>query len=74
MHLYETDFVIIKADGQPLEGLDIIYHYSQIIDDINGNGGIRLGYGEQFISMTCLPKELQERYLTHLKLESEKAK
>lgn len=67
MQLYETDFVIIKADGEPLEELDIIYHYSQIIDDINGNGGIRLGYGEQFMAMTSLPKALQERYLTYLK-------
>ena len=67
IQLHATDFVIIKADGQPLEGLDIIYHYTQIIDDINGNGGIRLGYGEQFVAMTELPKELQIQYINYLK-------
>lgn len=67
MQLYETDFVIIKEDGEPLEGLDIIYHYSQIIDDINGNGGITLNPGEQFISMTSLPKNLQDQYISYLK-------
>lgn len=66
IQLYETDFVIIKADGEPLESLDIIYHYSQIIDDINGNGGIRLSYGEQFMAMTSLPKALQKRYIAFL--------
>ena len=66
IQLHATDFVIIKADGQPLEGLDIIYHYSQIIDDINGNGGIRLGYGEEFIAMTDLPQALQNQYIDYL--------
>ena len=67
--LYATDYVLLKADGQPLEGLDIIYHYTQIIDDLNSNGGMRLGYGEEFVSMTELPKELQARYLAHLNEE-----
>jgi hypothetical protein len=64
--LYDTDYVVIKADGEPLEGLDIIYHYTQIIDDINGNGGYKLHDGEQLVAMTDLPQALQDRYIAYL--------
>jgi hypothetical protein len=64
--LYDTDYVIIKADGEPLEGLDIIYHYTQIIDSINGNGGYKLHDGEELVAMTALPQALQERYIAYL--------
>jgi len=69
IRLYETDFVVIKADGQPLWPLDVIYHYSSIVDDINENGGYKLHDGEKLVAMTALPKELQDQYITYLSEE-----
>ena len=67
IELYDTDYVLFK-DGKPLESLDIIYGISsmqELLDD-----GFKLEEGEEFIKMTELPVEWQEKYIAYL-IESE---
>lgn len=64
IELYDTDYVLFK-DGKPVEPLDIIYGISsmqEVLDD-----GFKLEDGEQFIKMTELPVEWQEKYKESLK-------
>lgn len=64
IELYDTDYVLFK-DGKPVEPLDIIYGISsmqEVLDD-----GFKLEDGEQFIKMTELPVEWQEKYKEALK-------
>ena len=67
IELYDTDYVLFK-DGKPLESLDIIYGIAsmqELLDD-----GFKLEEGEEFIKMTELPVEWQEKYIAYL-IESE---
>ena len=65
LKLYETDYVIIK-DGVPISPFDVVYHYTSIIEMIN-DGGLSLAEGEEIVSMTKLPKELQNKYIKAIK-------
>tara|TARA_Y100001973_G_scaffold28904_1_gene43573 strand:- start:36952 stop:37158 length:207 start_codon:yes stop_codon:yes gene_type:complete len=65
MELYETDYVILYY-GEPSEPLDVIYHYTSIIEMIN-DGGLSLAEGEEIVSMTKLPQELQDKYIKTIK-------
>ena len=65
LKLYETDYVILY-NGKPSEPLDVIYHYTSIIEMIN-YGGLSLAEGEEILSMTKLPQELQDKYIKTIK-------
>ena len=65
LKLYETDYVILY-NGKPSEPLDVIYHYTSIIEMIN-YGGLSLAEGEEIVSMTELPQELQDKYIKTIK-------
>ena len=60
--LNDTDYVLLK-NGEPVEGLDVRYDQSSVIDLFDS--GFVLEEGERFVSMTELPLELQERYRMH---------
>ena len=64
IQLYDTDYVIIK-DGVPISDFDIVYHYTSIIELFND--GFNLEEGEEIISMTKLPQELQDKYIATIK-------
>ena len=60
VELYDTDFVLFK-NGEPVESLDTIYakeSMQELLDD-----GFELEDGEEFISMTELPLEWQNKYI-----------
>jgi len=61
--LYETDYVIIK-DGVPIDSFDVVYHYTSIIELFND--GFSLEEGEEIVSMTKLPQELQDKYIKEI--------
>lgn len=61
--LYDHDYVLLRKD-EIAESLDVIYHYSSIIDLFND--GFQLNDDEAFVSMTSLSFEQQEKYITHL--------
>jgi hypothetical protein len=63
--LYSTDYVVIK-NGEPTEPLDIIYSDESIIEMVNSGTTPLCSDGEQFVSMTDLPLELQQKYLSKL--------
>lgn len=63
--LYSTDYVVIK-NGEPTEPLDIIYSDESIIEMVNSGTTPLCSDGEQFVSMTDLPLELQQKYLNKL--------
>ena len=64
IQLSDTDYVIIK-DGIPISDFDIVYHYTSIIELFND--GFNLEEDEEIISMTKLPQELQDKYITTIK-------
>jgi hypothetical protein len=61
--LYSTDYVLLR-NGEPTERLDVIYSVTEVIKLINT--GFALEKNEQFVSMTDLPKALQDQYLAYL--------
>ncbi len=61
--LYKTDYVLFK-DNKPIEPLDIIYAEQSVKDLFEE--GFKLEDGEQFISMTELPIEWQEKYIAEI--------
>mgnify|MGYP001326388178 CR=1 FL=1 len=64
VELYSSDYVIVnKKTQEPVESLDVVYHYSTVIDLIN-TGESPLYEGVEFVSMTQLSEELQQRYKT----------
>lgn len=64
IELYDTDYVLFK-DGKPREPLDIIYGDNTIQEELDN--GLVLEEGEEFIKMTELPVEWQEKYIEILK-------
>jgi hypothetical protein len=66
MKLFEDDFVIFK-NGKPLEPLHTIYHKTSMQEVIED--GFKLEEGEEWVSMTKLPKYLQDKYINFLKGE-----
>ena len=64
IELYDTDYVLFK-NGKPLETLDTIYakeSMEELFED-----GFKLEEGEEFIKMTELPAEWQEKYIAEIK-------
>ena len=64
IELYDTDYVLFK-NGKPLETLDIIYakeSMEELFED-----GFKLEAAEEFIKMTELPTEWQEKYIAERK-------
>ena len=64
IELYDTDYVLFK-NGKPLETLDIIYakeSMEELFED-----GFELEESEEFIKMTELPTEWQEKYIAEIK-------
>tara|TARA_R100001224_G_scaffold58789_1_gene34809 strand:- start:338 stop:580 length:243 start_codon:yes stop_codon:yes gene_type:complete len=62
--LYDTDFVLFK-DGKPVESLYTIYGESSVKELFAE--GFELEEGEQFIKMTELPAEWQQKYIDSIK-------
>ena len=60
--LFNTDYVLIK-NGKRVEGLDIIYGGTENIQEFIpcSKDGIKA------VSMTDLPKELQDEYIEYLR-------
>ena len=63
--LYPTDFVIInKETKEPIEPLDVIYSSLSLAEFLNsGEYQVKPESNYEFVSMTELSKELQNRYL-----------
>ena len=63
--LSNEDYVLLK-NGKPLESLDVIYHYTSVIEHFN-DYEFNLENGEEFVCMTDLSPELQKEYIKELK-------
>lgn len=62
MKLYDTDYVIVnKKTLEPVESLDIIYGEDSMQEVLEHEGP--LCNSQMFISMTKLPKQLQDKYI-----------
>jgi hypothetical protein len=63
--LYSTDYVLVDLETQkPIESYDIINHYTSVIDEFNlqlTNNGV------EYIPMTRLTREEQNKYLNAMK-------
>jgi hypothetical protein len=63
--LYSTDYVLVHLETQkPIESYDIINHYTSVIDEFNlqlTNNGV------EYIPMTRLTREEQNKYLNAMK-------
>tara|TARA_Y100001938_G_C7981676_1_gene374720 strand:- start:302 stop:550 length:249 start_codon:yes stop_codon:yes gene_type:complete len=59
--LGSEDYVILYK-GEPSEPLDVIYHFTSIIEMVNDRG-LSLAEGEEVVCMTELSQELQDRYI-----------
>ena len=67
VELIPEDYVLVnRITKKPVEGYDMIYHYSSIIDMLNGNNDMRPKPNHEYISMTALPIEEQKKYLEYL--------
>ena len=67
MELYNSDYVIVdKKTQEPVESLDVVYHYSTIVDLVN-SGECPLYKGVEFVPMTRLSQEMQQKYIDALK-------
>jgi len=68
-NLYNSDYVIVdKKTQKPIESFNVVYHYSTIVELVN-SGECPLHEGEEFLSMTQLSEELQQKYINTLKGE-----
>lgn len=61
--LHHRDYVAVNEMGEPVCPLDIIMHYTSIIEEYNEQ---LEKHGYQFVRMTDLPQDLQNKYLKHL--------
>ena len=67
MKLHDTDYVIIdKNTLEPIESIDIIYGTDSLQEELEESP---LGNNEITMSMTKLPKQLQDRYVEQIKKE-----
>lgn len=62
--LSNEDYVLLK-NGQPLESLDVIYHFTSVIEMFN-HYDFNLKKGEEFVCMTDLSSLLQKKYIKEL--------
>lgn len=59
-YINRFDFIIWDVENDcPKEGLDIVYHYTTVIELIND--GFTLANGEMFISVAELPMSWQNK-------------
>ena len=57
-NISREDFILVnKETQQPIERLDIVYHYSTVIELVND--GFKLRDNEEFVSVAQLPLNLQ---------------
>ena len=59
--LSNEDYVLLK-NGKPVESLDVIYHYTSVIEHFN-DYEFNLEKGEEFVCMTDLSPVLQKEYI-----------
>ena len=57
-------FDVVKKE--PIEKLDIVYHYTSVIELINN--GFKLEKNEMFVPVTELPVKIQKRIIETIKL------
>jgi hypothetical protein len=59
-NISREDFILVnKETQQPIERLDIVYHYSTVIELVND--GFKLRDNEEFIFVNQLPLALQRQ-------------
>lgn len=59
-NISREDFILVnKQTQQPIERLDIVYHYSTVIELVNN--GFKLKDNEQFVFVAQLPLALQRQ-------------
>ena len=59
-NISREDFILVnKETQQPIERLDIVYHYSTVIELVNN--GFKLKDNEQFVFVAQLPLALQRQ-------------
>ena len=59
-NISREDFILVnKETQQPIEPLDIVYHYSTVIELVNN--GFKLKDNEEFIFVNQLPLALQRQ-------------
>lgn len=59
-NISREDFILVnKETQQPIERLDIVYHYSTVIELVNN--GFKLRDNEEFIFVNQLPLALQRQ-------------
>ena len=57
-NISKEDYIIWSDEkNAPLESLDIVYHYTSVVDLMNGD--FKLGENEMFVRVTELPLEWQ---------------
>ena len=65
MKLFDTDYVVVNKDTlEPVESLDIIYGEDSMQEVLEHEGP--LCNSQMFISMTKLPKQLQDKYIENI--------
>jgi len=65
MKLYDTDYVVVNKDTlEPVERLDIIYGEDSMQEILQHDEP--LCDTQMFISMTKLPKKIQDRYIKNI--------
>ena len=65
MKLFDTDYVVVNKDTlEPVESLDIIYGEDSMQEVLEYEGP--LCNSQMFISMTKLPKQLQDKYIENI--------
>jgi len=58
--LYNTDYVIVDSKTKkPMEGYEIIYHYTSVIDNLNEK---LMTDGVEYIPMSELSKDDKKKY------------
>jgi len=76
IHLHKTDYVLVDKNYQPVESLDTCYHESSVewlldypldiedkLNTLKKEGEILFDTSTVLVSMTRLPKEVQDAYL-----------
>jgi hypothetical protein len=63
--LYDTDYVLVDSETKkPMEGYEIIYHYTSVINDFNER---LMKEGCEYVSMSELSDEDKNKYIETIK-------
>ena len=58
-NISKEDFILLNTKtNKPIEDLDIVYHYTSVIELVNTRS-IKLGENEEFVCVAELPLSLQ---------------